>query len=465
MNKRMNKRMNKKENTTEEHDKKKQKVTKDEEKQEYFTKVREQYLKEVFLTIIGKYHLFQYKSYQVAIEVIEKYEKAIQNDLIFSLIKSVCFFHLGDYKKCINIIDSIRASNVQTKDDSFAQKVANLFYMDTNVWNTVQKVPMDSLYPVNLMLFKIFGLAFDFSIDTSTLSISNFLKETQKSLKYYVLMREDLYNRSDEYREYFCEEDYSEEEEEEGYVPFVENNFEYLKQNFSDFDENKFQDYFEKLDKDTLYYDGWRGKYISDDESDDEVEDKKRQHKKDFHYLENFEFVAQKDKIFLQEPHEIDSEGEDQYSTPDEEYSSSDDDSSEESVSVRFSDDFLIRKNLERVKKETYLIFTIFDSFDLNTEDVKTLIDIFPPIFMDYCKYNSGVNFDELIVHALNINCGLIGLLPQNMKEKYFMTAYKLNKKIVHLFTSKELLEYKNAIDDYEIPKVLNFWNVKFYFF
>jgi hypothetical protein len=93
------------------------------------------------------------------------------------------------------------------------------------------------------------------------------------------------------------------------------------------------------------------------------------------------------------------------------------------------------------------------------------LIDIFPPIFMDYCKYNSGVDVDELIVHALNINCGLIGLLPQNMKEKYFMTAYKLNKKIVHLFTSKELLEYKNAIDDYEIPKVLNFWNIKFYFF
>jgi hypothetical protein len=219
--------------TTEKPDKKKQKIlTEDEEKREYFTKVREQYLKEVFLTFIGKYHLSQYKSYQVAIEVIEKYEKSIQNDLIFSLIKSVCYFHLGDYKKCRNIIDSIRSSEMQTKDDTFAQKVANLFYMDTDVWNTVQKVPMDALYPISLMLFKIFGLTFDFSEDISTLSISIFLKETQKSLKNYVLMREDLDGGYDEYGEYrhYSDEEYSEEEEEEDYVPFVENNFEYLKQ-------------------------------------------------------------------------------------------------------------------------------------------------------------------------------------------------------------------------------------------
>jgi len=88
------------ENTTGEPEQKKQKMmTEEEKKKEYFQQVREQYLKEIVLTFIEKYHLFQYKSFQAAIKVIEKYEEAIQNDLIFSLIKSVCYFHLGDYKK------------------------------------------------------------------------------------------------------------------------------------------------------------------------------------------------------------------------------------------------------------------------------------------------------------------------------------------------------------------------------
>jgi len=454
------------ENTTGEPEQKKQKMmTEEEKKKEYFQQVREQYLKEIVLTFIEKYHLFQYKSFQAAIKVIEKYEEAIQNDLIFSLIKSVCYFHLGDYKKWKNIIDSIRTSDVITKDDEFAQKVANLFYLDIEGWNIVKKAPMDALYPISSMFVKMFGLNFDFSDDISTLSISHFLLETQKSLKHHVLMRED-----NELRQYTSDSEEStreEEEEEEGYVPFVENNFEYLKKNIDGFDEKEFKDYFENVDKDFTQYNFYMNRY--DTETDDEPDDEKeeREHKKKFNvpYMENFEFIAQKDKTFLEELHGMDDE---------EEFTTDDSDSSEKSVSS--DDDYdwkeerkkVLQYHLERVKKETFSIFIVLSDFvDFNTEEVKSLIDIYPPIFLDFYKLDSECNFniDELIVYALNINCGLIRLLPQHLIEKYFMTAYKLNKKIVHLFTSKQLLKYKNQIDDYEIPKVLNFWNVKFYFY
>eukprot|EP01080_Neovahlkampfia_damariscottae_P012474 gene12474-6223_t len=465
-------------NTKGEPEQKKQKImTEKEKKKEYFEQVREQYLKEVILTFIGKYHLFQYKSFRTAIKVIEKYEEAIQNDLIFSLIKSVCYFHLGDYKKCKNIIDSIRTSDVRTKDDEFAQKVANFFYMDTNGWTTVEKVPIDALYPVSLMFFKIFGLNFDFSDDISTLSISHFLIETQKSLKNHVLMREDTRGGYDGYKEYKSGsgEEYTEEEEEEGYIPFVENDFEYLKKNVNGFDEDKFEDYFKNIDKDIIYYNFYMQRYDTDDEADDEADDEEeeeekdeREHKQfDVPYMENFEFIAQKDKIFIEDPHEMDSEGYFHYRTLEEEFTTDDSDSSDDSYDWKEERKKLLQYHLERVKKETFFIFIVLSDFvDFNTEEVKLLIDIYPPIFLDFYELDSECNFhvDELIIHALNINCGLIKLLPQNLIEKYFMTAYKLNKKIVHLFTSKQLLKYQNEIDDYEIPKLLNFWNVKFYF-
>jgi hypothetical protein len=99
-------------------------------------KTRNEYLEQTLIHFYGKQNLFPYKSFHSTLILCQNYYQEHGIDLIFQMIEATCHFHLGNFRKCQNIMQEISNSETTSYDDEFALKVAKLFLMEEFHFNS-----------------------------------------------------------------------------------------------------------------------------------------------------------------------------------------------------------------------------------------------------------------------------------------------------------------------------------------
>jgi hypothetical protein len=370
---------------------------------------RGEFLIDILNQFHGKNNLFEYQSLHSTLILCQNYTQENGIDLFIQMIEATCHFHLGNFRKCRNMMEEI--SNIEitsyeipSYDDEFALKVAELFLLK-EIHFRANHLPSrivrahGILSPISIMFRNYLSFNVNFSNEFQKLSIFPKL----------IIFEPGIYDSDFDLEEFF-----GFETESFGAQYFVEN----ARQE----DEREEED---DLDyKEELFYESEESDSSSDSEED---------------------FTSDTDE-------EIE-----RISIPEENFYCLKDDVN------KIQGDMILKK----FELENYSIHLLsehqFKIIPFDLEQLKWLIDIFPPIFRRMLKLQER---DEIIRYALKCDGGMFFHLQDMDYENvdYFIIAYKQNKNIIKQLNQTKFLSIVEEIGRIHCKKCTKLENLNFKF-